>query len=161
MTTWTDQDLDEIFELRALLEGYACELAAKHIEQAVLIELDEIARQMETLGHSGSSEELDELTRLYSRFHHLVLHSSGHKRLELVLAQVIDTPLLSRTFHRYSEQDLNRSTSHHKEIVAALRAGAAGWARSAMQTTLLAGRAVHAHPGSLDGRLGSGPEDAP
>ncbi len=39
------------------------------------------------------------------------------------------------------------------EIVAALRAGAAGWAKNAMRTTLLAARAVHADPGSLDGHV--------
>jgi DNA-binding FadR family transcriptional regulator len=47
-----------------------------------------------------------------------------------------------RTFHRYSPDDLARSSAHHRDLVAALRAADGTWAESVMRAHVLAAKAV-------------------
>jgi DNA-binding GntR family transcriptional regulator len=59
-----------------------------------------------------------------------------------MLNAVVQLPLVVRTFHRYSAADLARSCAHHRELVAALRAGDGLWAQSVMRSHVLAAKAV-------------------
>jgi DNA-binding GntR family transcriptional regulator len=58
-----------------------------------------------------------------------------------VLAQLVEQPVVLRTARNYSIDDLKQSARDHDELIAAFRAGDAGWARAVMGSHLR--RAFH------------------
>ncbi|MGH3641828.1 MAG: FCD domain-containing protein, partial [Mycobacterium sp.] len=51
-------------------------------------------------------------------------------------------PLVRASFLRYSREDLDRSRGHHREIVAAMRAGDRDWVAAVTKAHVLAARAA-------------------
>ncbi len=139
---WSLADVEEIFELRVLLEGYGAGRAAQRIDETTLAELEELAREMEALRQRGRPRDLARITDLNSRFHLAIARASGSGRLVSLVSQIMEMPLVVRTFHRYSPEELARSMAHHIELVAAMRAGSSQWAENLMRTHLLAARMV-------------------
>jgi DNA-binding GntR family transcriptional regulator len=70
--------LEEIYSLRALLEGYAAELAAKNRSLRHLADMKEIAREM---GNASMRGDINTLVSLDSSFHQVSVTASGHKLL--------------------------------------------------------------------------------
>ena len=139
------QDLEETYELRAVLEGLAARRAATRIDPVALDEMDRLAATMMTvdpsLGHRPAGE-FAELAALNARFHELIVTAAGSAQLASTLHGLVQLPLVMRTYRRYTAAALARSHSHHREIVDALRAGDGGWAESVMRSHVLAARAV-------------------
>ncbi|MCA1972444.1 MAG: GntR family transcriptional regulator [Caenispirillum sp.] len=141
---WTTEELDDIFDLRSLMEGHAASLAAARIAPAQLAELADLCDRMEAVVEASADSQvaLVELSPLNERFHGVILEASGSRRLRLALRQVIQVPLVMRTFAVYSAAELRRSMSHHREIAEALAARDGVWAESVMRSHLHAGHAV-------------------
>lgn len=133
--SWTSRDLDEIFSLRALLEGYAAGQAAERAKPDHLERLSDLCDRMEAIaettygigpvdGDGEISEEVEEaygsLSELNNEFHRTVLAAADNAHLDAVMARLISAPLVQRTFMRYSGERLARSMSHHRELVEAL-----------------------------------------
>lgn len=137
----SEQDLAHIFDLRALLEPYAARLAVPNLTAADLDELDRLACAIAAAATCGESG-LDDVSRYNKEFHGLLLRRCGNPLLVEALAIVVRDPLVQRTFHRYSAEQIRRSINHHKEIAAAVRAGDPDWAESVMRAHLRAARAV-------------------
>jgi DNA-binding GntR family transcriptional regulator len=82
-------------------------------------------------------------------FHKLIVEASGNRRLLTLISSIIEMPLVLGTFGRYGDQDLLRSMSHHREIIAAFEVRDGEWARSVMQCHVLAARHVLARSSRL------------
>lgn len=128
--SWRTKDLEEIFDLRTLLEPWGCRLAATS-GLADLDELDDLASGMDAVA-AAARPDTATLTELNNRFHASVLEASGNSRLQGLVASVVRVPLVSRTFSLYSRTDLDRSLAHHHEIVQALRNADPDWAEAVM-----------------------------
>ena len=143
--TWSADDLDEGYEIRALLEGLGARRAAARVTAEELARLAGLADEMvtvdPTLGHRTPGDFAD-LARLNAEFHALIVTASGSGRLGETLATVVQMPLVLRTYRRYTPEALARSHAHHHEIVDALRAGDGTWAESVMRSHVLAARTV-------------------
>lgn len=139
---WTPADLEEIYDLRMLLEGFAAERAASRIEPKELDRMDELCELMDEVSVPGPGQDLDRVAELNSEFHSIVRTAAASTRLVTMLNAVVQLPLVVRTFHRYSEADLARSGAHHRDLVAALRSGDGVWAQSVMRSHVLAAKAV-------------------
>src|SRR5699024_565225 len=129
--SWRIEDLEEIFDLRTLLEPWGCGLAAS-TGLADLAELDRLAEGMDSVA-ARSPSDFAALTVLNTRFHNAILEASGTCRLQGLVASIVRVPLVSRTFSRYSKADLARSLTHHHEIVQALRSQDRTWAEAVMR----------------------------
>lgn len=141
VASWTDGDLEEIFELRAMLEGHAAARAARRATAGQLDAMADLAGRMEAAARTDTAAELDRIAELNTTFHRTILTAAASPRLAGMLAAVIVVPLVHRTFHRYTPTALWRSMHHHRELLAAIAAGDPGWARTVMQTHVLAARA--------------------
>lgn len=148
---WSVQDLEEIYELRVMLESHAARRAAGRMSTADVDVLTELCEQMEGCAQRGSKHDLLELSELNFRFHRRILDAADSPRLATMLASVVQVPLVMRTFIRYSPEALARSMGHHRELAAAMRAGAPDWAGSVMRSHIIAARTVLV---SSDGRAG-------
>ena len=143
--SWTADDLDETYELRAALEGLGARRAARRITGDQLDRLAALADEMVTvdpsLGHRPPGDFAD-LAARNAEFHALIVQAAGSGRLGETLKGVVQVPLVLRTYQRYTPEALARSHAHHHEIVDALRAGDGTWAESVMRSHVLAARAV-------------------
>lgn len=132
VAVWSDDDLDEIFSLRSVLEPWGSALAARS-GTAPVEALADLADRMDRAA-ARPSPDYDEITRLNNEFHRAVLDASGNRRLGSMLSTLVDVPLVWRTFSHYSPEALRRSLGHHHELVAALAAGDPEWAESVMRS---------------------------
>ncbi|MFG2248030.1 GntR family transcriptional regulator [Spirillospora sp. NPDC048823] len=139
---WTPDDLEEIYDLRMLLEGAAARRAATRIEPGDTGRMAELCDLIERAAEPGDGQDLDRVAELNAEFHGIVRAAAASGRLTSMLSAVTQLPLVMRTFHRYSPDDLARSFAHHRELVAALRAGDGTWAESVTRAHVLAAKAV-------------------
>jgi DNA-binding GntR family transcriptional regulator len=142
VSTWTDDELRDGFELRALLEPYGARRAATRIGDAELDRLEGLCQAMERLGARGRDQDLDRLSVLNADLHQSIVTASGNTKLVGVVGSVVSIPVVIRTFHRYSDSARERSHRHHRELVAAFRARDPDWAESVMRSHIHAARNV-------------------
>ena len=127
--TWSVDDVEEIFEIRGMLEPYGARRAAT----SGLLDVDALSALADAMQRAAEEHELDAVTALNNRFHAAIVDAAGRARLGPLLASLVHVPLVHNTFARYTAESLQRSLDQHREVVAALRAGDPDWAESAMR----------------------------
>ncbi|MGI8329341.1 GntR family transcriptional regulator [Actinomadura scrupuli] len=161
VTAWSERELDDLYEARALLESYAARLAASRVRPEQLERLRELAAEMKALATAGGPAA-DKLTELNGEFHLTVTHASGNAHIEGLVRGFIDVPLVYRTFKQYAPERLRASMFHHDELIAALAAGDGEWAESVMRSHILAARTtVHSLGAVPEPTTTSIPDGAP
>ena len=153
---WSQQDLEEIFALRVELESYAAAEAARHATSEQVGELRDLAEEMEKAAFGGAEPDHVLITDLNNRFHRLIVAATGNRRLDHLIATLIELPLVIRTFARFDRRSMARSISHHFDLVDAIAGGDADWASSVMRAHIHAGRRVMLATSAQDGDGGRG-----
>jgi len=131
-------EIEQIFDIRRLLEGYAARRAA------TFATIDQIAALRETCaemaGHTPPKSQMDhEIIALANeRFHRIIVEAARSPRLLALLSVAVDVGMVVRTYQLYSEDDLKRSLRHHIELTDAIAAGAETWAESVMSAHIMA-----------------------
>ncbi|GER04376.1 GntR family transcriptional regulator [Iodidimonas nitroreducens] len=119
----SEHDVEDLFELRAMLEGYAAARAAHRVTADALARLnEEIARIDRALSMQGAYY-LDTFLDANRSIHAIIIGLAGSERLRLMLHSLTEQSVVLGTLHRYSMEDLKRSNEHHKEIMAACGRG--------------------------------------
>lgn len=138
-------ELDELYEIRALLEAHAAARAAA-LRPAETASLLALVADMEAIA-VPDGERLDEAATRRQReldlgFHRLVLTLSGLARLQRM---VEDAGIIARPFETMDPcmptADLRSACRHHRRIAEAIAAGEAEAARTAMAAHIEEGRA--------------------
>lgn len=138
---WESADLQEIFDLRAILESYAAEQATSNTSPELFATLESICDEMEsTYARSKGSRALQALASGNRRFHRSIMEAADSPRLLAMIDSLTHVPVVMQTFTQYSPHALERSLHHHREILDAMRAGDATWAASVMRAHILAAR---------------------
>lgn len=118
------QELDDIYGLRQVLEGYAARLAAARIsaEELGSIEAlcDEIGARVE--GAEENEAELQAHAELTNSFHLRIARASRSPRLVQLISNYRDYFLSSDFLRLYGRGEMRKLNSQHHAIVAALRA---------------------------------------
>lgn len=78
VTVLDKSDVDEIFEMRSVLEGLAVRLAAPHVDSATEVSLRRLLADME---HSVEQRDVQLWLTLHRQFHHDLCRLSGRPRL--------------------------------------------------------------------------------
>jgi DNA-binding GntR family transcriptional regulator len=139
---FADADLDDIFSMRAVLEGFAARRAAERGgDPAVLDELNGLCEAMEEAVRAGANDANDLITDLNMRFHRALHRAAGNALLPSLLSSVIEISLVRHTFHNYMPAEMRRSLTQHRELVEAIAARDGTWAEAVMTAHVLAGRA--------------------
>ncbi|MCA1769137.1 MAG: GntR family transcriptional regulator [Halomonas sp.] len=150
VVAWTQRDVEEVFELRVLLEPQVVRRAAPRINAECLTALDDLAEQMEALCESGDDASVDEIAQLNNRFHAELVAAADSPRLQRLLETIVQIPVSRRSFHRYTRSELHCSMQHHRELIRALSLGDGEWAASVMRAHILAARAAQLRPAAGD-----------
>ena len=147
---WTDADIVETYHLRSLLEAHAAQRAAERHDPAALVVLEQLNRQMAAAIKRGGPDMLVTLQAINGRFHRTILDASRSPRLKLLLASIIDMPIVVRSFFVSTRADLQQSLQHHRDVTAAIAAGDGELAGQAMQLHLrIAGRRFFQRRGEI------------
>ena len=136
-----EQDVEEAFQIRALLEGYGAAQAALHISLEQIEDLERLCDEMEGPGGQGTSPEaIAYLLERNDRFHQIILEASGNSRLPLVLRADMEIPRIYRTYYWYTDKERQRSFLYHRELIEAFRRRDLLWAEAAMKSHVHAAR---------------------
>ncbi len=130
-------DLDDLYQLRAVLEGFAARLAAGRIDAAELGVLQESCDRFAGL---RAEEDVHELVAENVRFHAVVLGAAGSERLTEMVRKVVQLPLVYRSYHWYSPEQKLSSEQYHRQLAAALAIGDGERAERVMKEHVLEAR---------------------
>ncbi len=114
------QEVEELLEIRGVLEGYAAYRATLRIGEGELRDLDEILHRSENALDRG---DVEEVIRLNTQFHDSLYRASQSPRLYQIIQGLWDS------FYRYRCVILNvegmarRSLEDHRRMIAAMRDG--------------------------------------
>ena len=139
---WSLGDVEDAFELRAMLEGYAARRAAERIDEATLERLRDCNQ---AIGRAVRADPPDVMGFLEGNreFHAIVLETAQSRRLGALLGSLIEQPVVWRTAHQYGREALRRSHSEHDELLAAFARRDGAWAQAVMAAHIH--RAFHAY----------------
>jgi DNA-binding GntR family transcriptional regulator len=112
------EDLDDLYQLRALLEGYSTRRAATRLTDDEIHELRESCERFNDL--LATDADMSDLVHENLHFHQLILESAGSPRLIALVRQVIELPLVYRSYVWYSPEQQRISGHYHVQITRAL-----------------------------------------
>jgi DNA-binding GntR family transcriptional regulator len=158
VVSWSAEDIDEAYRLRALIEGYGAGLAAARADAACVAELRSLQERYEQaldgqdpqptsapmssapMSSAPMSSAPMSSAQCNDDFHAAVLAASGSARLPVLVAAVSSAPLVRRVLHSYDDDDRRRSVMAHRDVITAIANGDADLATSAMSSHILAAR---------------------
>jgi DNA-binding GntR family transcriptional regulator len=137
---YTPEDLEELYTLRAVLEGYAARSAAARITDAELGALEESNQRYAEL--LSANERLPELAEENFAFHNTILQAAGSERLNAMVSQVTTLPLIYKSYLEYSEDNRRQALEFHRGILERLKQRDAPGAGTQMEQHVLWARDV-------------------
>lgn len=129
----TEQDLDEIFPVIALLEGRCAFEAARNASDADIAALDMLHERLQT--HALARRINDYYATNYA-IHEAIITLANNRWLAMVIADLRKILKLARMQQLYAPGRLDQSLSEHMAIYAALRARDCEGADAAMRLHL-------------------------
>lgn len=136
------EDVWDIYDLRAVLEGYAARRAAERIERRELERLRDLADGMEGLAgrFDDHEEEIRALVALNQEFHGTIVGASRNRRLQRLINRTVEIPLMFKAFFWYTPHERAISNQYHRRILEALEKGDAEKAETIMREHVYEGR---------------------
>jgi len=135
--TYEAEDLDDLYQLRAVLEGFAARLAAARISVEDVGRLRESCERFVAL---RAEADVAELVRENVLFHDLILEAAGSERLTQMVRTVIQLPLVYRSYYWYSPEQKLISEHYHRQLTSALAGRDAERAEIVMKEHVLEAR---------------------
>jgi DNA-binding GntR family transcriptional regulator len=139
---WSRADIEEIFDLRALLESHAAERAATTASAERIAALHSACDAGEAALPATDLAAIERVSDANVRFHQTLWEISGLARTRAMLASLAVPPMILRNFRHFDEADLRRSLAQHRELVAAIATRNAAWAGAVMRAHVQAGKAI-------------------
>ena len=112
------EDIDEMYTLRALLEGQATALAATRISKR---QLDQLDASLQRITAFDPVSELAESVEENLNFHAIIVRAAGSPRLASLLETVTRVPTVYRSYYWYPAELRDISQQMHGWIIKALR----------------------------------------
>ena len=137
--SWSTRDLEELFAVRALLEGYAARLAASRGGELELEALGEIVAEMR---QAAKEEDFSSLVRLDLAFHEELWRLSGSTLLQSVLNGLKQQFRLFLTMNWKFHGGANRVHANHRAVIDALESGNPDTAEEIMKKHVVVERMV-------------------
>ena len=112
------KDVEDIYHMRARLEGLAARKAAEQIKEEELAELEVVILLSE---FHVKKPESKQMVRLDGRFHEIMYRASGSRMLEHVLTDFLHYVKMARSHSVKTEHRAQESVKEHKRILEAIR----------------------------------------
>jgi DNA-binding GntR family transcriptional regulator len=129
-------DVESLYSLRAVLEGFAARRAAERMTPETLAELEASCERYVELRREGDPRGLIEEN---ITFHSIILAAADHERLEQMTRGLIQHPIVYRTYFVYPPEERAISDYYHRQITAVLTDGDAARAERLLTEHVLEG----------------------
>jgi DNA-binding GntR family transcriptional regulator len=139
---WSLDDIEDAFQLRAMLEAHAAKRAATRVSKEQLERLRAHNKAI-FVAISGGQTDVPVFLEHNRLFHAIILDAAGSERLSSMLVQIIEQPVVLRTALQYDRENLQRSWHEHEELLAAFAHRDGDWAAAVMTGHIR--RAFHAY----------------
>jgi DNA-binding GntR family transcriptional regulator len=124
VTELSPGSLNDVSEIRAMIEAYACELACERIQPEAIGELEEIIQQARVVldnFHVNPTAQVNKLSILNTRFHDTIYRAANNDYLIKIL-DVVRLPILRfRPFSLMDERHRRVSWHEHKLMIDLLK----------------------------------------
>lgn len=139
IASWSKTELEEVAQMRAMLEPFAAGLAARKRAPATVQKLALLCDEMEAV--AGSERvNLDLISANNFAFHRAIVEAADNARLQASIEPLWNAPMIIRKYGLFSPDRLQRSLQHHRELVMAIDKKDAEWAESVMRLHIVAAR---------------------
>ena len=142
VSTYSDEEVSEIFELGIVLESFVAGLAAQKATPADVAGLETILERMQGLFDTEGGNRTDEYARLDQKLHDAIAATARNPRIAQILRQAVSLRLLNNVMAHYADDDFSSSLAQHRQVVRAIATGDAEWAQTAMASHVRSGRAA-------------------
>lgn len=133
----------DIYDLRAVLEGHAARRAANRIQKRELDELRSIVSEMSRMVPGRFADHEKEIRWLVARnqeFHGTIVEASRNRRLATLIRRTVEIPLMFKAFFWYTADERTISNHYHRQILHSLEQGDAERAEIVMREHVYEGR---------------------
>jgi DNA-binding GntR family transcriptional regulator len=113
-------DLEEMYDLRALLESHAARRAATRVTAE---QLEELRASCDRFARLLGGDDLPALVAENGFFHDTILAAADSERLSGMVRQVVALPLVYKSYVWYSPAQASASHHYHLQLVKALGRG--------------------------------------
>lgn len=124
----SQEEAYELYDLRALLTGFACERLARLSTPSQRAQLDRLVGRMDTAARAGNSTTYYTLNL---EFHDALMTFSGHQRAHQIYGSLVKEAHLFRQRSLVAPENMRESNAEHRAIVGTIMAGDAAAARRA------------------------------
>lgn len=131
---WSDEDEDELFTLRAMLEGHCAARAARFITDEQIAELGAHCDFIDTAITQPGAPDVSGFVEGNRRFHAVVLVAAQSERLAQLMRFVVSQIVVHRTAEQYSRADMEQSQRDHRDLVDAFTMRDEAWASAIAHT---------------------------
>lgn len=129
VTQLSPSEIEDMYALRLLLEGFAAARAAENVTFEELERLRELQNELvaaeqgaDSAGDGERTALIRRVTEINKEFHNLIHIAARNRRLEPVLRSVIEVPLMFTSFYWYTNRELKEAANDHQAILDALEA---------------------------------------
>lgn len=146
VATMSEEDIRDLYELRARLESLAAERAATRMDDDGIAALDAAIAEFDA-GITATADPslppdagLRRITLANNAFHQAIVTGSGHRRLSALLVHAVDMPLVYQVFRHQSREQSERSNLFHRMLRDAIAAREPERAGALMVEHIMQGR---------------------
>lgn len=118
VTGITKKDIDDIYQIRYLLEGLSARWATEHVTEAQIEKMEETLYLTEFHANKGNFAQVYELD---SQFHELMYEASGSKMLNHILSDFHMYVTRIRKTSLATDNRSKNSTEEHRAILEAIK----------------------------------------
>jgi DNA-binding GntR family transcriptional regulator len=129
---WSMGDIEDIFTLRGMMEGYAARRAALRATPEQIQTMRNSCDEIETALAQTPQADIEGFLKANRLLHQTITDAAQSERLSLMLGRLVEQPVVVRTAISYERRDLRRSNDHHHELVSAIEAQDEKWAEAVM-----------------------------
>jgi len=136
---FTIPELEEIFQIRAMLESALTARAALRINSVALVQLEELHQKMISEVKNDGSDLIPNFSRLNKEFHSLIWDATANSKAEYLLSHTLEVPInpVGQLDTRDRLKRFTRACAYHGEIIRALKSSQPEWASSVMKAHVL------------------------
>ncbi|MCY1670271.1 GntR family transcriptional regulator [Novosphingobium sp. SL115] len=131
---WSDEDEEELFTLRAMLEGHCAGRAARFITDEQLAELQKHCDHIDRAIAADGGPDVSGFVEGNRHFHAVILAAAQSERLAQLLRFVVSQIVVHRTAEQYSRADMEQSQRDHRDLVSAFAMRDEAWAAAIANT---------------------------
>ncbi|MDT0506461.1 GntR family transcriptional regulator [Novosphingobium sp. MMS21-SN21R] len=131
---WSDEDEEELFTLRAMLESHCAARAARLISDDQIAALRTHCDFIDKAISQNGEPDVSGFVEGNRRFHAVILAAAQSERLGQLLRFVVSQIVVHRTAEQYSRADMQQSQRDHRDLVSAFAVRDEAWAGAIANT---------------------------